>query len=324
VATGLPGSAAEELKGVARKELAKSALSGWVNANPGYAKELLKSGKFDPYIDGDLKQFMYGQADQAIRAKDADAERARREQERVIKEKQAATQNSFLAKMVDGKLTATDVLRSNLDPFGSGSKEQFIQMMKSAAEKPPKTDPATFRALFDRIHLPDGDPKKILDDNELNEYVVKGLLDYDDLNNLRGEVQGRKTEQGRVESDLRASVLKSAEDMLVKRDKLTGIADPDGEEQYLRFKTMFYSEFDRQRKEGKSPLDLLSPDSPDYLGKHIRPFVKTPQQMLKDGMRRLKPIASPAPEGTPSATPDPKTARLPKESAADYLKRLGK
>jgi hypothetical protein len=189
-------------------------------------------------------------------------------------------------------------------------------------------------SLYQRIHLPDDDDKKLRDENELNKYFGNGLS-MSDLNHLRDEMQGRQTTAGQIEGDLRKQVLEIAKGKLTKSNPLTGFRDPVGDEQMQRFMVFFLDEYKNQRAKGKSAVELLSPDSPMYLGKNINQFVRTPQQILRDmapkraqpsdGMASTITGAQNAEAGTPTfrAPQKPKAGpRLEGESAADYLKRI--
>lgn len=335
IAGRLPPEKAAQLKEQGETELAKSAIRGWIGLNPDLAKEQLKSGKWNGLIDGDLKHQMFGEADQAVRAKEAEDRRQQEQQLRVLEQKREVTRNDFLQKMQDGQLNFQDIMKSNLDSFGSGSKETFIKMMDKDSNK---TDPATFRELYSRIHLNDGDPKKLMNEDELNNYVVGGKLSYEDLNHLRGEMQGLKTSEGKVEGALKSRLMKVAEQSLVKSNPMLGIQDAEGEQQLLKFQLLFDKTFEAQRKEGKSALQLLDPSSPDYLGRYIRNFSKTPQQVIQDNMRSAgfapsKPQISPSnanaggttpPAAPPSPSANDQSARRAGESAEAYLKRHGK
>ena len=331
---GLPAEAAMKLKTQGHIDLAKSSIRGWIDLNPQEALAELKSGKWDNEIDGDLKRQLFGEADQAIRGQRAEEERMRAEQERALKESQKSTQNDFLAKMVSGKLSAKDILKSNLEAFGSGSKEQFIGMLKTRNDeaRQPKTDWSTFRDTYARIHLPDGDPKKLLDENELNGLFVQRKLSFEDLNRLRGEMQGKRTQAGSVESELKKKMMDVAAARLTKSNPMMGIKDPDGEEQMLKFSAFFFQEFEDQRKQGKSALQLLSPDSPDYLGKYIGQYARTPEQIIQGMTRNMRMTQDGRLSETPGSLVEQpgttsgakaKPPRNPGESAKDYLKRIG-
>lgn len=333
----LPRDKALQLEQQGDLAIAKSTVRGWIELDPDYAKKKLKSGEFDSVLGADGKTQLFGEADQAVRAKEIDAERRIREQERVAKQKQQQTQNDFLQGMVDGKLSTKDILASNLEAFGSGSKEQFLNMLKAAnsPEQRLKTDPDTMITLFNRIHLPDGDPNKLTDENELNNYLGKGLS-LTDLNHLRDEAQGKQTEQGRIENDMRNRVIEIAKGKLTKSNPLTGFRDPMGDEQMAKFMVNFMATYKEQRAAGKTAQALLDPQSPDYLGKQIGTYQRTNQQIMRDLVpRRTQPATGLAltPNGQ-SAEAAPTTAplyrapappaplpRQPGESAAAYLKR---
>lgn len=314
---GLPAAQAEELKLQSQRELAKSAIRGWTNLNPEDAKKQLNEGLWDKTIDGDLKNQLLGEADQAIRGRAVEDERLKRQQKEILAQQQTDTQNKFLSAMAEDKLSAKEILNSNLDPFGSGSKEQFIKLLeqhdKQKSERI-KTDPNVFMDLWDKVHLPDGDPQKVNDENYLNQFMGRGLT-VSDINTLRGEIQGKKTIAGSDEAELKKGITDIAKGKLTKSNPLTGIRDPIGDTQYQKFLVNFLSDFNKQRQEGKSAKQLLSPESPDYLGKNIDRYTRTNQQIITDLVKINK-------SATPMATPPP--PRQPGESAAAYLKRTGK
>jgi len=333
----LPRDKAIKLQMQGDEALSKAAIRGWTQLNPEYAREKLKSGEFDSTLGGDGKMQMLGEIDQAVRAKEIEQERRLREQERIVKQQQQITQNQFLVKMTERNLTTKDILNSNLEAFGSGSKEQFLNMMKIAnsPDEKLKTDPSTMISLFNRIHLPDGDPNKILNDSDLNQYFGRGLS-MADLGKLRDEIQGQNTEEGKIEADMKKQVFEIARGKLTKSNPLTGFRDPIGDEQMARFQTYFLEEFKKQRAAGKSAVSLLSPDSPEYLGKQITQYVRTPQQMMKDMVPKKAPPTDGGLATTPSLQPagasqtpgvfrapvKTPTPRKDGESAADYLKRI--
>lgn len=349
VATGgLSIEAAEKLKTTGERELAKSAIRGWIKVDPKFAQQQLDGGKWNTYIDGDVKHQMFGEVKVAEAGARADEERQQKEADRIMREKQEKTQNDFLQKLTSNSLSAKEILGSNLDAFGSGSKEQFIKLIEENSKGGVKTDPGTYISLFERIHSPEGDPKRIGNENDLNQYFGHGL-NMESLNALRGEVQGKKTIDGTTESELKKGVAEIAKGMLTKSNPMTGIRDSEGDTQYLKFMTYFLKTYAEERQKGKSPIDLLGPDSPNYLGKQIRNYVRSQDQIIKDmidiGTGSTTPrgggLAAPSPSPSPTATSGPSSTATPTplapptvatgdkarksgESPADYLKRIGK
>lgn len=322
---GLPAAVAEKLRTAGETEIAKSAVRGWVDLNPNEAKAQLASGKWDTAFDGDVKKQLLGEAEMGIRSREIEYERQQREAEKIKVQQQQQTQNQFLEKMVSGQLSAKEILKSNLDAFGSGSKQQFLNLMETNAKESEriKTNPGTFVDLFNRVHLPDGDPNKITDENQLNQFLGKGLT-LEDIKNLRGEMQGKGTMAGKEESIMKQRLMDTAKNRLTKSNPMLGIKDPHGDEQLARYQNLFMTKYAEGRKAGKSATDLLSPDSPEYLGKFIGDYAKSPQQIMNDLVKMNRQQPQPAQQdGTAVPTPQvpPANVRKPGETVEQWRAR---
>ena len=297
----------------ANRTAAINAARGVIRLSPSTAKEVIEQqGKFDAYLTPDDRKQLLGEIDTAERAQRIEQERLKKQ----AKAQEAAaledTQNDLLSDFAQGGLTTEQILNSNLKPFGSGSKSQFLAMVNRANEEPEegfKTDPALFQQLWSRIHLPDGHPNKLTDENELNAYFGNGLT-VSDVNTLRTEVQGGKTIEGSVENELKDNVATIAKNRLTKSNPITGIQDPIGDTQYQKFMTFYLQEYQRQINKGKSPIELTDPNSPDYLGRYIEDYARSPTQILRDLVRFNtddQVEATPAPEGVTQAEWDAMT-----------------
>lgn len=316
VANGLPRATAEQLRNESRLLYAKAALRGWAKLDPSYAKEQLASGQWDQFLSGEAKVQMVGEADQEIRGRMVEAERLRAANERIVKEQQEKTQTEFLTKIVQGSLKANDILSSNLD---FAQRHQMLNILDSHNKSELKTDKALMADLFDRIHTTEDDPRKIKDEKELNAFVVQKKLTIEDLNVLRKEFQGRTTSEGKAEGDWKQDFYRVARGKLTKSNDLLGVKDPEGDERYLQFRIMADKAIEDGKKAGKSPAQLLNPESPDYVGKALSSFVKSGRQIMKEKAGRMRPQPSVTPAPTPTPLP-----RQPGEKPADYLKRIGK
>lgn len=343
---GLPAHKAMELEKAGDSAIAKGTMRGWIEKNPTYAREKLKSGEFDNELGAEGKNQMLGEIDQAERALEIAKEKRLRDAERVTKQKQQQTQNDFLVALTENNLDTKTILNSNLEAFGSGSKEQFLQMLKAANEKELKTDPAVMVSLFERINLPDGDPKKIVDENDLNDYVIRRQLSFSDLDRLRGELQGKGTAQGQIENDMRKQIMDLARSKLTKANPMLGIKDPVGDEQMAKFMAYFFDEYKAQRAAGVPARKLLDPNADEYLGKGIAQFQRDRKQIIRDLVPRRTNApgsglavapntegasASTLPTDTPGNPPSPTykapapkapPPRLPGEKPDVYLKRI--
>lgn len=246
---------------------------------------------------------------------------------------QTTTQNDFLARMNlpdndPKKLTPAEIINSNLDPTGSGSKAQFITMLDAherASAKPIKTDPTLFTALWDRIHLPDDDPNRLRNENDLNPYMGRGLT-VDNVNQLRAEIQGKRTPEGEEQAALKKGLIEIARGKLTRSNPLTGLRDPIGDELLQKFMSTVLREYTEKRRAGKTVLELLSPDSKEYLGHLLNTpgFVRSPLQIMQDIAKYNfgSATAAPSPAAAPQV-PTPRPPRLLGETPEAYLKRIG-
>lgn len=312
---GLPADKAEELKLVTRKELATSAVQGWIDINPDAAKKDLMTGRWDTEFDGDTKNKLMGNIDQAIRAKEIERERQQKRFEELQKKEREKIQNDFLAKMNSGELSTDDILKSKLEPFGSGSKEQFLGMLEKANKGGIKTDPQVYQMTLQRIYLPDGDPSKLVDEGEINHLIASGQISLEDGRTLRREVQGDGTQAGELKKTMIGNLMKEANAKLAKPNAM-GIVDPDGARSFANYSAFFYQNYEDQIKNGKTPAQLLTPDSPDYLGKYIVNFQKSASDIMKARANQFKPPQRIAIPGLTNAVP-----RLPGETIEQYRKR---
>lgn len=327
----LPENAAAKLTSTANNQFAKAAVRGTISLDPNSAKQQLAGGAWDSYITGDEKYTLQREADQGISAQGIEQKRQQSVADQQKADAQTGTQNQFLQKMVNNQLSTNDVLHSNLEAFGTGSKEQFIKMIQTAQTEGIKTNPVTYQSLFNRIHLPDGDPNKITDENALNSYMGKGL-NLTGINQLRGEIQNRKTDTGRDESDLQKTFLDVVKDRLVKSNPIVGLKDPGGEENYLRYMSDFYPAFQAAKKAGKSPTSLLTPGSPDYMGNNLSAYARSSADIIRsmrsdDGPSPAPPGAFASPVAANGAAAPAKPAvepRRPGETPSQYRTRVGK
>jgi hypothetical protein len=316
VATGqLPRHKALELKAQGETELAKSSIRGWASLDPTYAKKKLASGEFDKQLGAEGKIQLEGEIERDIRAKEVDAERLRVAQERALKKKQDVVRNEFLAKIQDDNLTWKDIKNSILEPE---QKEHYLNLIekKNAPEEKLKTNPMVMTDIYRRIHLPDGDPQKILSVSQIEQKFGEGLS-WADMNHLRGEFEGRNTEAGRVESDLKKKLMDYAQSRLVKSNAL-GLKDPDGEQNFLKF--MIYAEqvIKTEKEKGTPIQELFTPDSPKYLGRYADHLQRDNREIMRDMVRKKSVVAAPY---MPTANAAPPKPRQKGESIQDYEAR---
>lgn len=303
------GSITEQQGVVLKRHVAESYAEGWVQTRP--LGELLKilPPKTDengnssfPKTGTPIDLISPERRLTLLRSAEVEVERTKRLLDDQKRDAQMKTADTFLVRLqpgVDNPLTPKDILASNLDP---AHKKQFLDMLEKSLEPQPiKTDPTIFTGLFDRINLPDGDPNKISNEADLNRYTIERKLSFEDLGRLRGEIQGRRTQAGDIEATLKKGLVEIAKSELTGTNPLLQLRDPIGDTQLQKFMSQFLPEYERQRQAGKTAIQLLSPESPDYLGKAIEQFRRPPDVFMRD-LLGFNPQLRPA-------VPQPPTAR---------------
>lgn len=178
--------------------------------------------------------------------------------------------------------------------------------------RPIRTNPRVFEDLFRKVHLPEGDPNKIMQPGQLAPYLAKGLnrTDYDWL---KKEIEQNQTADGQRLSSTRESFLQSIKPQF---DKSTMIKlDEKGGEDFYKFKTYVLEQERAARADPKKNVyDLYNPTKPEYIGNQVPAFQRTLDQQLRDMADSLN-------RKPPTALP-PEQQRKPGETPAQYLERM--
>lgn len=232
-----------------------------------------------------------------------------------LEEARQQQMNSYLNDFIDGKLRIDTIRNDTLLSFGQ--RDLWVNMLHSQADQGSaiKTDPGTYTSLMNRIHLPDGDPQKITNPDQLMPYFGKGL-DYAALSHLRDEVNGKKD----GEAALKAKFFGMGRQQITKSTPLQ--PDAAGDEMAYNWEMYANKVYDQERAAGTPMHDLLDPASPKYLGKTIAPFVRSTQEAINDKLKSGTGSYAPKAQPASPANPLPAAAgRLPGESAAAWVAR---
>lgn len=160
--------------------IAESRLSGIIDRNPQAGIDIIKSGIFNQYLDGKTIETMTKDA----KTRQSELDRKSRQE---LEASQNETGNDFIEKLVNGELTRSEILRSNLNPTGENSKEHWIKQLAERDKKSTdtwKTDPAVEAEYFSKLTT---DPKSVTKDELLKRQgsglstdTVKELMKYKD------------------------------------------------------------------------------------------------------------------------------------------------
>ena len=291
---GIDAGNREQIKRGVTEQIASSTVYGMIRDSPQQAKHSLQIGEWDKVLSGEKKIALLSAADTAIHAQtvssaQADAEANRRRLEAVrtteagLVEKLAAhDQNPTQMKM----LTPQDVLDSDLAKLDPQKALGIINLIYSRSKEDPvhpqKTNPVVMNRLFQQIHLPDENPKKIDDMAPIYTAYQRGQLSFSDMQNLRKEVTDARTPEGSVFGREKAEFMKRIEPQITKPGPFGIYADPTTPEQFYRFGQDVEAMIQQYRKEQKNPRTLFDPRSQDYVG---RPeFIKKYQNTTIGGM----------------------------------------
>lgn len=229
----------------------------------------------------------------------ADSERQQRIAEQQKKQVSEDTENNYL-KLIYAPtdnaqpLSAVQIVRD--DRLSREAKDRLIKLVTEPGNKDDKTYGSGFVQAFQMVHAPDGTPGRITDVNQLYSRIgPHGDLTMAGVEKLRGEIGLRKTPEGAAESDMKKEFLRNARGQISGSDEGLHIKDPKGDELYLRFMAQALPAYDAGRKAGKSPQQLLDPDSPDYVGKIIRNFKRPMDQWFNDTIHDQQPAAGAKP-----------------------------
>jgi GH24 family phage-related lysozyme (muramidase) len=206
-------------------------------------------------------------------------------EQKQIKEKSDATEWDFFKKIHtdDPNLTLGAILNNPNLTKEAGERLTKEYETRGGSTKTDHTYGPGFYDLYRRVHLPQGDPDRITDPNQLYAHVgPAGDLTVGGVDKLRSEIDLRRSPDGVAESEMRAQFLKNARAQITGTDEGLHIRDPKGDELYLKFMAQAWPLYDKERKAGKSPAQLLDPDSPDYVGKVIGNFKRPMDQWFND------------------------------------------
>jgi hypothetical protein len=269
----------EKLARGLRGDLAKAAARGMISADPEYALDQLKKDRYGD-LGTDLKKQLTGEANTAITAARLEQERVKKANEDALKKQREKIEGDIIKQWVadPNSVSPKAIAGSGLD---NDDKIKWLNRIESAGKAPMKLNADLYTELFQRIHAPFDNPLRISDPSQLDQYLGKGITP-DALQQLRGEVVGKRTPEGSTEAELKKRMFDTAKQTLSGRNEALGIRDPKGAEQTQKFMAWFLPEYERQRKAGKTAVELLDPESEDYLGHGMGLFKRSSTQMFRD------------------------------------------
>ncbi len=269
----------EPIKRQAIEQISKSAMQGLINVAPEQALHQLNTNTHGMGLKGEDVETLVRSAETHVAAKGVQARQAAVELERQKKLKSEATETTLMAQwglhMANPKnpsVKAMDVVEAmkpenGLDPTVGRTILNMIDENARRGPRPQHTNPVVEHELFRRIHLPDSDPKKIVDTAQIYESYLKGSLSDSTRNDLVKELTDARSPDGSVFGREKADFLKGIEPQITKPGPFGIYSDPTTPEKFATYKRELEAKIAQYRKEGKDPRALLDENSKDYFGR---------------------------------------------------------
>lgn len=329
----LPAVKRDELKRGAVNALARSAVQGSIRQRPAQALADLQAGGSGTWHKDDLTDADYHtlltQAKTATHALDVDKDRAYTEAERQRKELARTTTTKLLTKLAahdqdptSPPLTAQDIIDSGLGRYDDNGMQSLIGIVHARSKETDghkiQTDPTVYRNLFNDIHRPEGDPKKITDPAIIQDaFGKRGKLSFDDMNDLRRELFESKTPDGVKLSTDKKETLDLLKTQITKSNMLMGKIDQDGDFNMMRFTKYVDRQIQAYKAAKKDPHDLFDDSKPDFVGKPE--ILKKYQTTMKESLEKVTKKMREEKNTRPALKPE--ELRKEGESYADWKKR---
>lgn len=324
------GKVATDLVNKVKSELVKGAIQAAIDANPERGLQIAEGGKYREYLDNDdLQSFkQYAETVARIRKQEerSAAVEARRQQEEAGNDRAAQIIATTIRVGPDGSMfTSPDYYRQSLQLAKDGYKPSLVQSMIAAGraidndnEKGQRaiTDPTTYQDFAKRMYLPDGDPQRLTME-EVFTARAQGRLSNGDFAFYKDAISTSIKDPQKIEDQKELNKFFDGYKKFITKSTMMA-NDALGDQRYYEFMRDKQVQFEAARRTGLTPDQLLSPNSPNFIGRDIHRYQITVEQARQTTLQKVTTGVKPLP---PVNAPDSKKW-LPGESMEDYAKRL--
>jgi hypothetical protein len=308
----IPSEKRDELFAASRRDIHEFMIRGMIRKDPVNTLAALQQGKWNSELDAEKKVVLESTAQTAIHANKVAADQALAEFDKQRLRLARASETGLLEKLMmhdqdpakNKMVTPRDILDSELAHYAPEKALTLINVLharsRERAENPQHTNPVVMHNLFKRIHLPDGNPKKLLDTDDVYKEYIRGNLKFEDMNHLRREIVEARSPDGSVFGREKAEFFKRVEPQITKPGPFGVYADPTTPEHFYRFTQDVDALITKYHKDGKDPRILFDPSSKEYVG---RPEFVRKYQSTGFGSIAAMPMVPTVPAQTQPATP---------------------
>jgi len=307
-----------ELSTQAENDLTISAVRGNIRQDPEGTIALLESGHFKDTIDPDDVKTLLSEAKTRERANRADLNLAKLQKEEAIAAEQQTVMDGFLTSAYTDGLATAEVLDKG-EVLNVTQREHFLRLAEARSKGEVdfnKTTPEVFLNLKDRIFLPDGDPRKLVDETEIVSEIGR-RLSREDGDYLRNQIRGLRTPvdtaEAAEEKQFQGDVDRYLKGIRNTLEKTTfSKQDPIGAQSFYKHELEVRRHLDKIRAEGGDYRSFLDPTSKDYLGTAAIAAQRSPMDVALDRSRSFRNI--------PVST---RPQRIEGETFQEYRERTG-
>lgn len=141
---------------------------------------------------------------------------------------------------------------------------------------------SNFYDLLQNVYKPNG----INNVSDLYDYTGDGKsLTMDGYKVLANEIKQRNTPTGQAIGEAKSRMFAMGAKAIYGEAQSYGMQDIQGEELHHKWLAVAMNDYNTGISAGKTPTQLLNPESSDYVGKSIALFARTPEQILHQKLR---------------------------------------
>lgn len=136
-----------------------------------------------------------------------------------------------------------------------------------------------FSNLLQNVYSPNG----INNVADLYQYTgPHGIITNEGMDVLKKEIESKQTPEGQAVAQAKSRLFERGATVISGGIKSYGFADPKGEKLHNQWLAVAMNDYNRGLATGKTPTQLLNPESPDYVGKSLSLFTRSTAEMMKD------------------------------------------